>query len=461
LLAEAAPTRPVWPAQWHAEVVVGDSSFWSFSKNVGATGRGEYFYDGSKNMTAWHLTETSSGYSSHELILPTKVYKTAGPSGKVTVLPPNASRRYIILQPNFLASMDFFYVETEYHLRDNIFYETQHWKSNSTALGEVDYYHGIYANCPFRLIFGASYEPLIIDFKNVIAGLEDVPNLAYYFRVPSSSQYAQHAATLSQSAVAHSDGAYQDTRLQMKAMRVKPKLESTFAPGAPAPSGAKAWPLQWHGDAAYTGNQFGLVPNAPGVIGDPSLVPISLIGHYYYDSPGARECNTWVDAVTHELTKTLIVGGKFYIVYEATKTCLIVPIAPVNGPLKPEWPTRLPFLDSQYLWRDPAYLPASHHLLDAINTGTKVHAFQYWQSSDETPMQFQGPVLDFWPYGQSMMSWSQTKAGLEGVNLEDIFSLPNNCVSVTPAEFEKLRDPVSYYARAVRSMHAHFQRNSN
>ncbi len=82
--------------------------------------------------------------------------------------------------------------------------------------------------------------------------------------------------------------------------------------------------------------------------------------------------------------------------------CVIVPTAPVNGPLKPSWPSNLSLYQQDYLLSQSqsSYLRANEFLYDAFGTGPE-HAFHYWESADEgTPMQFQGPVLDFPPYGQ-------------------------------------------------------------
>ncbi len=35
------------------------------------------------------------------------------------------------------------------------------------------------------------------------------------------------------------------------------------------------------------------------------MVPVQLIGNYYYDSIGQRECNVWVNALSGERTKVL------------------------------------------------------------------------------------------------------------------------------------------------------------
>ena len=72
--------------------------------------------------------------------------------------------------------------------------------------------------------------------------------------------------------------------------------------------------------------------------------------------------------------------------------------------------------------------------LTPCHVGQK-HSFNYWETEDtQTPIQFQGPVLEFWPYGQSMMRWENVVTGLNGLPLEtEIFYIPDNC-SYIPAD---------------------------
>lgn len=61
------------------------------------------------------------------------------------------------------------------------------------------------------------------------------------------------------------------------------------------------WPLSFHCKSQYTGNNFGLnarpqpTDNKKGLkeIGEPTFVGVNLVGHYYYDYNGHRECNIW------------------------------------------------------------------------------------------------------------------------------------------------------------------------
>ena len=130
-----------------------------------------------------------------------------------------------------------------------------------------------------------------------------------------------------------------------------------------------AWPQQWHATSAFTGNNLGLFGSAGNIeadVGDPTFVAFELQGNYYYDWPNLREvrknhnlgqrftninlqCNVWSNVLTGDQSKTLIVNGTYYIVNLATRSCTIVPIAPVNGPLKYDWPTRIPYIEQQFL----------------------------------------------------------------------------------------------------------------
>ncbi len=99
-----------------------------------------------------------------------------------------------------------------------------------------------------------------------------------------------------------------------------------------------AWPLQWHATSAFTGNNFGLGAVSQlgraemyGLIGEPTIVPMEQSGEYYYDWTNQRELNTWTDAATGALSKTLIVNGTYYDITSATGECLIIPIAPVRS----------------------------------------------------------------------------------------------------------------------------------
>jgi hypothetical protein len=77
----------------------------------------------------------------------------------------------------------------------------------------------------------------------------------------------------------------------------------------------------------------------------------------------------------------------------------------------------------------PSYR-ANHFSADVIGAG-KEHQFNYWEaSSGQFPLQFQGPVLEFPPYGQSMMEWKSMVAGLGGIDLDYIFSLPSKCTPI-------------------------------
>ena len=68
-------------------------------------------------------------------------------------------------------------------------------------------------------------------------------------------------------------------------------------------------------------------------------------------------------------------------------------------------------------------------------------------------MQFQGPVLEFWPYGQSMMRWEGFVMGLNGLPLDtEIFYVPDDCSYIPAEEFLRGTHEVS---PAMRSLFRH------
>lgn len=124
--------------------------------------------------------------------------------------------------------------------------------------------------------------------------------------------------------------------------------------GVPVPLSHK-WPLAFHCRSQFTGNNFGLNAQLKDnrnlkEIGEPTYVGINLVGHYYYDFNGHRECNIWYfslmsfsllikpiclsiiyfrnDFHSNIVTRTMITNGHFYYIQSSTGVCTIVPFTP-------------------------------------------------------------------------------------------------------------------------------------
>lgn len=403
----APPSYSVWPSQFHASIVLADSTFWPFpEESLGLTSSGTYYYDYTNQRAAFIINQAASNKIIHEIIIGKTVYQIDGPTGKCTQTSTNASPRYEILNPNFLSSNKFTYVADDYLIQNNIYFFTHHWKHEPLLSTDINYWHNVPNDSPYRLEWGSeSLNPVIMEFTQVIAGFDDVPDLNSIFKLPSTCQ---------------------KDNLLFKEEEYQPKPR----PQKPTATKGTQWPFQWNAKCDYTGNNFGFFQDSLNA-SYMETVSVQLSGHYYYDWINKRECNFWIDLTTGTKTKTLIVNGTFYQVTLATNQCQIVPISEyVNGPLKPDWPTHLPYLDQQFLFRPPSFQRTKHFQFDAFNAGPD-NSFNYWESEEGLPLEFEGPILDFWPYGVNMMEWREHEYGLEGIDVENIYSVPKNC-SIIP-----------------------------
>ena len=246
-----------------------------------------------------------------------------------------------------------------------------HWQLPGDLITSttIDYWHATATDTPYRIAW-EGVSPIILEFSGVVAGFDDVANIKYFLTAPSSCNSASETRTAtSKVSPGHTTP-------------LKGHKDHGTHPPSPQVSSGKAWPFQWHGASHFTGNVFGgpfplSASDNPlrkvGEEGDPTTVPFSLSGHYYYDWLNQRECNVWMDVNTGARTNTLIVNGTFHIITLATNSCQLIPTYPVNGPLKPDWPTRLPYSDMQYILvqaERPNYIKTNHYLYDAFGAGT-------------------------------------------------------------------------------------------
>jgi len=225
----------------------------------------------------------------------------------------------------------------------------------------IDYWHATATDTPFRIAW-EQLSPVILEFSGVVAGFDDVPNMDYFLTPPSSCKSATVSAP-------RSTARTQKHIPIPSTLTHKERGNAGTHPSRSSKLTGKAWPPQWHAISHYTGNDFGLQDISEG---EPTTVAFSLTGHYYYDWVNQRECNVWVDVSTGARTNTLIVNGTFHIITLATNSCQLVPTYPVNGPLKPEWPTRLPYRDMQYSLTQSerhSYIKTNHYLYDAFGAG--------------------------------------------------------------------------------------------
>lgn len=406
-----------------------------------------FFYDSINGAIAYVVKDEITGQRVRQVTKNSVAYSVDGPTGTCTSA--TAAQlgllaqysRWAIFQPNFLTAQNFQFVAFEYYVRDGTYYRTQHWTAaGGTGSGawQVDYYHNVATNTAFRLVFTlaeALDEPMIVEFGNdAVAGLDDVTNLSWVFSIPTTCS-AVAASPIAAGAPAKFNKLYRDA----------------------APATGTPWPLAFRTNVAFTGNDFGLPT--------PTLdfwVQQTLVGTYYYDWVGARECSVWLDGgngATRARTKTVIVNGHFHAIDFETGKCVIPPTGNVTGPLRPTWPTNLPYVDTEWTSitsnglgvgasggagseSSTTYVAADHFRWDALNAGLD-HSFHYWQSvSNGLPMFFQGPVLDFYPFYQSFMQYSEFTVGLDGVDTDYIFGVPTNCtvlpeeVFLTPEKWE-------------------------
>ncbi len=402
----APPTAPVWPAQWHADITITGPVTLPAASSAStpqddpiitllpASASGQYYYDSTNSRTATVLTDSVTGQRLRSVTTASTGVSVDvdGPTGvcRSVVLSSNYTR-WSVLPPNFVSVYGMVFIGNEYYLRDGSFRLTQHWSWNNSLVptspeyAQIDYYHGEMANAPFRMIWtlGSNLdEPVVMDVStNVMAGFDDIsPQLAYLFGVPNSCTHTPTRAELSRESV-QEEGA-----------------EREMLRAAPSPVGTP-WPYAFWAAVAYTGNDFGLpTPDLD------KYVQQTLFGYYYYDWNNSRESSYWRDGGlggSGARTKTTIVNGAFHAIDLQTGTCVIPPTAPVNGPLKPEWPTQLSYVDTQAIRMDlnpspignggiatTTFALADHYRFDAFGAGPD-HSFNYWQR-DNLPLQFNG-----------------------------------------------------------------------
>ena len=418
IIVAQAPSAPVWPVQWHAEVIVGDAGFTPDSTSLSVLYSGGYFYNyssGASPVISYYLTHRYSSRVEKEVIFSNggdglTPYVIDYSSGSCSS-PILVKDRWQVFAPNFVSSKGFKFMSYDFLLatEGDSYIETTHW-SYSTVFGtSVDYWHATGTNSPFRLIWTPlTGNPVVVQFSNFVSSFPDIPNPEFYFQLPSTCSSSSISKDLNS---------------------IKFNSIENSNPNANANSFIRAtanpWPNQWNAAARFTGNVFGTQSLLP------TSVSFSLSGHFYYDFANSRECNVWTDLSTNSRSKTLIVNGTFHIVDLSTGSCVIVPISPVNGPLKPNWPETLPSVGSQWLYvkNTRAFIASQHYRMDVLQIGER-YAFNYWQSSNGTPRLFQGPVQGVAPYGTSLMEWEGVELGLQGVDIDNVFSIPKVCKKI-------------------------------
>jgi len=435
---QLAPSPPVWPLQWHADVIVGDAGLTPNAKSLSVLYEGQYFYNYSSSaMVSYYLTHRYSSRVEKEVIYADGSSTTAAVIDYSTgscSFPLIIKDRWQLFTPNLITRNGFSFVGYDYLLNtegDSLL-ETTHWKYSTLFGTSVEYWHATATNSPFRLSWiPVTGNPVIIQFSNFISTFSDIPNPAFYFDIPSrcnSNSNPQNHPQIN-SLIQNSNSFIQKR------------------------AAANPWPNQWNAAARFTGNAFGQQNLSP------ISIPFTLSGHFYYDYLNLRECNTWTDLSTASRSKTLIVNSTFYFVELSSNFCLIIPILPVSGPLKPEWPISVPYLETEWLYvkNTRAYIQASRYEVDALNIGERF-AFNYWQSSNGTPRLFQGPVQDKEPYGVSLMEWEGVEMGLAGVDVESVFSVPGGCKKV--GSMEEMRsvggmaeEVARYYEMRMKYLH--------
>jgi len=419
-----APTAPTWPTQWHADVIVGDAGYIPNSKDLSVLYQGSYLYNynsSSSPILSYFLTHRYSSRVEKEVIFsnggneltPYVIdYSTGQCSSPVLI-----KDRWRVWSPRFISDNGFQFVAYDYLLttEGDSYIETTHWRYSPLIGTTVDYWHSTGTNSPFRFIWTpVTGNPVVIQFSNFVLGFQDIANPNFYFSISQNCNSDLQ-------------------KISNKLINKEIISEQSGQPGSFLASNKRAnanpWPVQWNAPARFTGNVFGQQSLLP------TTIPFSLSGHFYYDYVNLRECNVWTDLSSGARTKTLIVNGTFYVVALSTGMCFTVPIAPVSGPLKPEWPTTVPQVGQEWLYvKDTrAFISSEHYRSDALNIGEK-YAFNYWQSSNGTPRLFQGPVQGTPPYGVSLMEWEGVELGLMGVDVNNVFSTPKVCRPVATAE---------------------------
>lgn len=427
-------TNPPLPTQWHAKVILTEGTL-SFTQleQLDVTATGDFYYDANLSVTVFLLTNSLTGRVTREICVPGSAGRACfviDASANTCQVAVSGLGKQTFFEPNFLADQNFSLLRVEYLNipNPNVFYQTQHYQyvSPTNPLNRIDYWYQTETGTPFRFSFGA-INPDIVQFTNVIATLDDVPNAAYLFSLPSICNSLR---------VKPANKKLEAARNQVRLQQAKAlKTRASF----PAPLSHK-WPVAFHCKSQYTGNNFGLTARPQSAdnkkdlreLGEPTYVGVNLVGHYYYDYNGHRECNIWNDFHSNIVTRTMITNGKFYYIQTSTGVCTIVPFTP-KGPLLPTWPTTLDYVDQQYVLKtERAFIVSNMYGKDALNIGQE-HNYTYWEDQITfTPLQFQGPVLEFYPYGQSMSTWGETELGLDGLNLTAIFGIPDNCAVLQP-----------------------------
>jgi hypothetical protein len=373
----------------------------------------------------------------------------------------NTTSRFGVLSPDWLQTIGGTgaqFVGNEYYQRGDVLFWTYHYHFDNAQSGDafsaIDYYHCVVTDAPFRIVWTNGQSPLsdpvIMDIANGV-------NSGFGGFVPAPF----NACPSADPATARSPAA-------RRGARAEPCVKASTARGlreraAPSPTGTP-WPLAFTASVAYTGDIFGLELTEarangerdadsadvvePEVQGEDMnlFVQQTLFGTYYYDWANNRESSVWRDggvSGTAAPTQTTIRNGSFYAIDWASGTCIIPPTAPVNGPLKPSWPTNLHYLDAQVIAVDTnaspvgapgaatrTYVLTDHYQWDAFGAGPD-HSFNYWQHMG-LPVMFGGPVLDFYPYFQSYSTYTSVHLGLGGVDTEALFAVPTNCTVIPP-----------------------------
>lgn len=411
-LVSCIPTTPVWPSNFHVTVsVVDEVQILKPMIDLPLEATGTYFYNSSPPAVAYLLTDENSGEKRLEQIIMDQYIVTSLATGKCSVTPlatsVSSTPRISLFPPDFLQRGNATFVDFEYEIRDNVYFLLSKWTLAPTAdlPYAIDYWHGVQGNRPFRMLFndpqGVS-SPKIIEFmSDFVATFADVPNLNFIFTQPSSCKFfkgtPKHHTPLSQSP------------------RRVPR-------SAPAPID---WPLQFWTTAAFTGNEFGAQP-----ILQITTIPLVLQGTYYYDYPNDREASVWTNIYTGHRSKTVIVNKQFHAVSLDTGSCVIPPVG-IDGPMKYNWTQNFVYNSELWSLRGNSYFHGEKFVYDAFKAGFN-NSFFYVMYDNGVPARFQGPILDFKPYGQSFSEYQNFVTGLDGIDVNTIFDVSKfNC---KPAE---------------------------
>lgn len=428
-------STPVLANNFYTSVAV--SSLKGSGSPSGIRYAGQFYYNANNATLAYELHDTAQGFANRLLVQSfassTSFFQSSGPQSSCAAWSAaNGSLQslsspslFFWLTPTFLSDNHFSYLGVEYYRRGLTYYGTWHYQYSNKFV-QVDYFHSIDFNIPFRLLVGwnpaiyyNNWNPIIVEFQtDYTQGFADLQpwKLAYVLTPATNNANGQPCSG------------------QPAASSSAPALS---APPSPPPV-ASTWPLQWNGQTSFTGNDFGTLTT--------SLPQIQLVGHFYYDSPNSRECNYWEDVTSGERSKTVIVNGAFHAVTLSTGACVEPPV-PIHESLHPNWTLNLPFNDNRWILRNTVHpdtgdfwLQAQHFAWDAFNAGPE-HAFQYNQLPTGEPLLFQGPVYDFPPYLQSFSQWGAVEAGFGGIDIDNIFSTPDNCVVISSDAWQFIINP--------------------